>query len=53
MREDERLGERMIGRQTIVEEGRCGNNKRGSQRLKGCKTEQKEEGGISLDDERG
>ena len=52
MREDERLGERMIGRQTIVEEGRCGNNKRVSKRLKGSKREQKEEGGISLDDER-
>jgi hypothetical protein len=28
MREGERLGERMIGRQTNVEEGRCSNNKR-------------------------
>ena len=53
MREDKRLGERMIRRHTIIEEGRCGNNKRGSKRLKGSKREQKEEGGISLDDERG
>ena len=43
----------MIGRQTIVDEGRCGINKRGSERLKGSKRQQKEEGGISLDDERG
>ena len=38
--EEERQCERMIGRETIVEEGRCGNNKRESERLKGSKRKQ-------------
>ena len=36
----------MIGRETIVEEGMCGNTKRGSKRLKGSKRKQKEERGL-------
>ena len=51
MREDKRLGERMIGTHTIIEEGMCGNNKRGSERLKGSKREKKEYGEISLEDD--
>ena len=40
VRQDERLRERIIGRQTTVEEGRFGKNKRGSERLKGSKSEE-------------
>ena len=41
MVEDERVGERMIGRETIVEEGSCGNIRMESKRLKGSMRKQK------------
>ena len=41
MRKDARVGGRMIGRETIVEEGRCGNKKRVSEKLKGSKRKQR------------
>ena len=41
MRKDARVGGRMIGRETIVEEGRCGNIKRESKILKGSMRKQR------------
>ena len=49
MRVDERVRKRMNGRETIVEEGWCGNNKRGSK----MKQSEEEGTGINSDDKRG
>ena len=41
----------MIGKEIVAEEGRCGHNKRGSKRWKGSKRKQREEVGISFNDQ--